>query len=66
MAFLGCFHVWGFPRRWAIFKSQHDVDVQTCVRCGARRTSPVQFGLTPDVQGQAPPSAPQGQREEAW
>ena len=44
MALLQCFHNWGFPRRWPKFEGQSDVDVQTCVRCGARRASPVQFG----------------------
>jgi hypothetical protein len=39
-----CSHSWGFPRRWARFAAQANVDVQTCTKCGARRLSPVQFG----------------------
>ena len=37
-------HKWGFPRRWREFDGKHNVDVQTCTKCGARRISPVQFG----------------------
>ncbi len=39
-----CSHSWSFPRRWAEFKGKRNVDVQTCLKCGARRESPVQFG----------------------
>jgi NAD-dependent SIR2 family protein deacetylase len=39
-----CRHVWGFPRRWPEFRCRRNADVQTCVKCGARRLSIVQFG----------------------
>jgi hypothetical protein len=39
-----CRHVWGFPRRWPEFQGRQNADVQTCVKCGARRLSIVQFG----------------------
>lgn len=44
-----CSHSWSFPRRWAEFKGKRDVDVQTCLKCGARRESPVQFGKVEPV-----------------
>jgi hypothetical protein len=39
-----CFHRWGFPRRCAQYGGQQNVDVQTCLKCGAKRVSLVQFG----------------------
>ena len=41
---LFCRHEWGFPRRWFRFAGKPGVDVQTCVKCGARRLSTIQFG----------------------
>ncbi len=45
-----CFHRWGFPRRCAQYEEHEDVDVQTCLKCGATRLSLVQFGRAPEVQ----------------
>jgi hypothetical protein len=42
-----CRHAWGFPRREAAFAGHDNVDVQTCLKCCARRLSPVQFGPAP-------------------
>jgi hypothetical protein len=42
MAF--CLHKWGFPRRLAQYEDRENVDVQTCLKCGAKRVSLVQFG----------------------
>jgi hypothetical protein len=47
MRIIRCRHKWGFPRRWSEFLGHRNVDVQTCVRCGDRRISPVQFGAAP-------------------
>ena len=44
MALFSCRHSWGFPRRRPEFGGRHNVDVQTCSKCGAQRISPVQFG----------------------
>ena len=56
MALLCCSHSWGFPRRWLEFQSKHNVDVQTCSKCGKRRESPVQFGAVTEE------SAPQAEQ----
>lgn len=45
-----CFHRWGFPRRCAQHEGRENVDVQTCLKCGAKRVSLVQFGRAPEVQ----------------
>jgi hypothetical protein len=39
-----CFHRWSFPRRWPEYGGHENVDVQTCLKCGANRASLVQFG----------------------
>ena len=39
-----CIHRWSFPRRWPEYGGHEKVDVQTCLKCGAHRVSPVQFG----------------------
>lgn len=57
MGLFHCKHAWGFPRRWPEFEGRRNVDVQTCVKCGARRLSEVQFGTAPDV-----PAEPARQR----
>ena len=44
LSLVHCFHEWGFPRRRPKFEGEPDVDVQCCIRCGARRRSIVQFG----------------------
>ena len=48
MAIFQFWHRWGFPRRWPEFEGRRNVDVQTCAKCGARRLSPIQFGLQTD------------------
>ncbi len=64
MSILRCNHRRGFPRRWPEFEGQRGVDVQTCVECGARRASLVQFGAAwpdrPDRQ------APNRRVERFW
>ena len=57
MALFSCSHSWGFPRRRPEFAGQHNVDVQTCAKCGAQRMSPVQFG--PAATAPEPPEPPQ-------
>jgi hypothetical protein len=38
-----CNHNWSFPRRYAVFGEHRNVDVQTCLACGSRRLSSIQF-----------------------
>jgi len=62
MRIFHCKHKWGFPRRRPEFDGRRNVDVQTCVKCGARRLSEVQFGAAqPD-----PPAQPARQRFFKW
>ncbi len=60
MALFSCSHSWGFPRRCPEFQGKRCVDVQTCLKCGARRESPVQFGPVADTT----PEPPEHQLEE--
>lgn len=39
-----CFHNWSFPRRHPEFEGRRNADVQTCLTCGRRKLSKVQFG----------------------
>ena len=45
-----CRHAWSFPRRQTEFNGHEKVDVQTCLKCGARRIALVQFGPAPEAQ----------------
>lgn len=55
---MNCFlwHKWGFPRRWAMFDGEFNVDVQRCTYCGVYRKSVVQFGIQPPVDFSVPVS----------
>jgi hypothetical protein len=52
---LKCRHSWAFPRRWPEFDGKHNVDVQTCSKCGARRESRVRFGKLAPAPAPAKP-----------